>query len=233
MKITLSSLYIISILNTFEFTPLWFVYIFRFFWRLPWLMPYDERIEIGFKPFSLIGSMVSMIMIFGITTEDFSIGVKILTPLQALAIFDMIVFSIAVMVVITFYIRMQIHHHSRGGNAQRLRRLRGLRGIRERDQARREMEMSTINRAIQTLRTFTFVPEIDRSGWAQEFAECVVCRAEFEEGDTLCNLTCGHVDHLDCLTSWFKGGMTSAHCPRCRKSIITTSDGVDEVSEVN
>ena len=39
-------------------------------------------------------------------------------------------------------------------------------------------------------------------------AECAVCLADFEEGDTLRELPCGHVFHLECCDKWLLGSGT-------------------------
>ncbi len=42
---------------------------------------------------------------------------------------------------------------------------------------------------------------------------CSVCLDEYEEGDQLLQLTCGHVFHRPCIDHWLKGHCV---CPCCR-----------------
>ncbi|CAE7488544.1 RMR3, partial [Symbiodinium pilosum] len=48
-------------------------------------------------------------------------------------------------------------------------------------------------------------------------ASCVCCLADFEEGDKLSVLPCGHMFCEACIVNWaFSGRAASRHCPVCR-----------------
>lgn len=50
---------------------------------------------------------------------------------------------------------------------------------------------------------------------ACEDAQCSICLEEYEEGDKLIALPCGHRFHANCVTSWFRTSADMA-CPLCR-----------------
>jgi hypothetical protein len=43
-------------------------------------------------------------------------------------------------------------------------------------------------------------------------AECTICMAHFEPGETLRRLQCFHIYHTNCIDQWLK---TSSKCPLC------------------
>jgi len=57
-------------------------------------------------------------------------------------------------------------------------------------------------------RTFSEMEEKDR---------CAVCLADYEEGDEMKRLECGHDYHTNCLKTWFQ---TKATCPICRQCAL-------------
>lgn len=46
--------------------------------------------------------------------------------------------------------------------------------------------------------------------------QCVVCQAEYEEGETVVGLSCKHVYHAECITQWLRVKKT---CPICTMEI--------------
>jgi hypothetical protein len=47
--------------------------------------------------------------------------------------------------------------------------------------------------------------------------KCLVCQCEYEEGETLRRLPCGHCFHSDCCDQWLQ---SKEVCPYCKQSII-------------
>lgn len=47
--------------------------------------------------------------------------------------------------------------------------------------------------------------------------KCLVCQHEYEQGETLTRLPCGHVFHSECVAQWLGA---NDQCPYCRKSIV-------------
>ena len=45
---------------------------------------------------------------------------------------------------------------------------------------------------------------------------CSVCLDKYSNDRLVCQLTCGHVFHIDCISQWFQRSFT---CPLCRMSI--------------
>ena len=48
--------------------------------------------------------------------------------------------------------------------------------------------------------------------------QCSICRFEYEEGDTLRVLRCGHAEHAECLDQWLA---INKSCPLCQKEIFS------------
>merc|ERR1719313_1182592 len=44
--------------------------------------------------------------------------------------------------------------------------------------------------------------------------QCMVCLADFEDGDELRKLHCDHMFHVDCIDEWLR---RSPHCPLCKQ----------------
>lgn len=55
-------------------------------------------------------------------------------------------------------------------------------------------------------------------GGAYSDNSCSVCLDEYEEGDELLQLTCGHVFHRNCIDLWLKGHRV---CPCCRWGVTS------------
>ena len=53
-------------------------------------------------------------------------------------------------------------------------------------------------------------------GGSEEDTACVICMAEFEEGEELRLLYCRHFYHQQCVDTWL---MRNATCPQCRASV--------------
>ena len=47
--------------------------------------------------------------------------------------------------------------------------------------------------------------------------ECLICLEEFNEGETVSLINCGHMYHTQCIYSWF---LTRKSCPLCDKELI-------------
>ena len=47
--------------------------------------------------------------------------------------------------------------------------------------------------------------------------ECLICLEEFNEGETISLIKCGHMYHTQCIYSWF---LTSKTCPLCDDKLI-------------
>ncbi|PKI45256.1 hypothetical protein CRG98_034336 [Punica granatum] len=52
----------------------------------------------------------------------------------------------------------------------------------------------------------------------RECTECAVCLSEFEEGEELRRLLCGHTFHKGCLDTWLQQRL--ATCPLCRSKVL-------------
>eukprot|EP00803_Ostreobium_quekettii_P007787 evm.model.scf_24.8 EVM.evm.TU.scf_24.8 scf_24:192052-209492(+) len=52
-------------------------------------------------------------------------------------------------------------------------------------------------------------------------ATCTICITDFEKGDKLRKLPCGHLFHEVCITRWLS---QAVDCPMCRKSLVPDSD---------
>merc|ERR1711916_41091 len=82
---------------------------------------------------------------------------------------------------------------SRGGNIQNIRQRRGA-------TAEEIQDHSEVKRYAPK----DFPDEEDR--------KCVICLGEYEEGDDLRRLGCGHNFHIECVDEWLKRNFT---CPLC------------------
>ena len=51
---------------------------------------------------------------------------------------------------------------------------------------------------------------------------CQVCYCDFEDGDELKVLPCGHGFHGECISPWLKDHWT---CPICKKSVVEEEEG--------
>ena len=50
---------------------------------------------------------------------------------------------------------------------------------------------------------------------------CAICQAEFEHGDNLIILECGHGYHEKCIEKWLTG--SKRQCPICKQTVSTVS----------
>ncbi len=55
----------------------------------------------------------------------------------------------------------------------------------------------------------------------KEDASCSICLADYNEGDSVVGLPCGHLFHKDCIGPWIE---TKHRCPLCRQPINTGED---------
>ena len=58
---------------------------------------------------------------------------------------------------------------------------------------------------------------ITSAAQAAREGKCSVCRLEYEKGDTLMTLPCGHKFHEDCVTQWLQN--YSKKCPYCKEDV--------------
>ena len=60
---------------------------------------------------------------------------------------------------------------------------------------------------------------------------CSICLSEFEDGQTVKTLRCGHSFHPECIDTWLVN--ERALCPVCRQGIYQVEDWVEEMSSVD
>lgn len=53
-------------------------------------------------------------------------------------------------------------------------------------------------------------------------SECAICLADFQKGDQVSKLRCGHGFHVDCVARWLS---TRARCPLCRAATCSPRAG--------
>jgi len=89
---------------------------------------------------------------------------------------------------------------------------------------------STINREpnekdelTDNLKTCKFTKSND------EEVVCPICLEEFNENETVIELSCKHIFHKDCIKKWFENNHS---CPTCRKKIDLNSDNNDNTSDI-
>jgi hypothetical protein len=89
---------------------------------------------------------------------------------------------------------------------------------------------STINREpnekdelTDSLKTCKFTKSND------EEVVCPICLEEFNENETVIELSCKHIFHKDCIKKWFENNHS---CPTCRKKIDLNSDNNDNTSDI-
>lgn len=70
---------------------------------------------------------------------------------------------------------------------------------------------------IDKLQIVTFCKEIAQGKDENDCCvKCLVCQCQYEEGEKVRVLPCGHQFHKDCIEQWL---LTKDHCPYCRQSI--------------
>lgn len=66
----------------------------------------------------------------------------------------------------------------------------------------------------------------------EEVTECAICLSDFEAGDEITLLPCGHLFHLSgCVREWLRNHART--CPTCRADICGVGDSRTEVEEVS
>ena len=63
------------------------------------------------------------------------------------------------------------------------------------------------------------IPKViyNRNKFKNDDNKCVVCQYEFKNGETVTQLTCGHLFHSECVDTWLSKNKI---CPMCHKEII-------------
>ena len=56
--------------------------------------------------------------------------------------------------------------------------------------------------------------------WNDTSIECRICLSEFEDGETVLTLRCGHIYHELCATTWLR---LHNRCPVCNEPIVETA----------
>ncbi|KAL3689400.1 hypothetical protein R1sor_015709 [Riccia sorocarpa] len=74
--------------------------------------------------------------------------------------------------------------------------------------------------AISALPTSSYVVDKRSSGCGTE--QCVICRLEYEEGDSLSTLPCKHLYHTECIQQWLQ---INKVCPVCNKEVAVVEGG--------
>lgn len=71
--------------------------------------------------------------------------------------------------------------------------------------------------------------EDECGGLMTSYTECAICLCEFEPGDEITSLPCGHVFHLNgCVREWLRNHART--CPTCRADICAPSCASDDVN---
>ena len=64
-----------------------------------------------------------------------------------------------------------------------------------------------------------------------EPATCSICLSEFEEGELIRTLPCGHEFRKPCIDLWIRRQGTSASCPLCKRSLVPRDREPDAAAE--
>lgn len=73
---------------------------------------------------------------------------------------------------------------------------------------------------------YAAAPPAGAAGGERRDGDCAVCLADFEEGEELRRLGCGHCYHLDCIGHWLRRRAT---CPKCSRLVsveLKTEEGL-------
>jgi len=85
------------------------------------------------------------------------------------------------------------------------------------------------HKEIEKLPIFQFDPslltmegdETKKNGIDDSEVKCLICQCEYEQGEDLRRLPCGHCFHSDCVGHWLK---EKDVCPYCRQCIVAAHD---------
>ncbi len=88
--------------------------------------------------------------------------------------------------------------------------------------------------AVLSEESFDKIPKVNFSPMDSSTFNCTICFTDFEPGEELKQLPCGHMFHEDCIKPWLTNNNKS--CPTCREDVVDqdglirrTQRRVDEV----
>ncbi|XP_075031276.1 E3 ubiquitin-protein ligase ZNRF4 [Calonectris borealis] len=64
-----------------------------------------------------------------------------------------------------------------------------------------------------------------------KYETCVICMAEYKEGDCLKILSCSHAYHSACIDTWFNTQPGKKTCPFCKQGVNTCGQAGEDVNE--
>jgi len=74
---------------------------------------------------------------------------------------------------------------------------------------------------VESLPTVTIPESNENNNGGQNHKECCICMCEFEPGERVTTMPCGHCYHSSCIKQWLDGNNT---CPVCRETLATEND---------
>lgn len=66
-----------------------------------------------------------------------------------------------------------------------------------------------------------------------EIKECPICYIDFEKGDNVAKLNCGHIYHKNCIILWFDKNLSSPTCPICRINMFDNKSNQDQTNVIH
>jgi hypothetical protein len=87
---------------------------------------------------------------------------------------------------------------------------------------KKRRQRSECHRAVQQLKTKSYSAPLLADGELEEPNPCTICLEDFEPGDKLKVLPCGHEYHKECIEPWLLE--KSSLCPLCKQNITAGAD---------